>query len=227
VKKVVLLTGAGISAESGITTFRDSDGLWNNHNVEDVATPQGWNKNRALVLKFYNDRWEDMKKAEPNAAHKAITQLQEKYEVNVITQNIDDLHERAGNSNVLHLHGEIVKKRSSVDRNLIYPWTDRCIEIGDKCEKGSQIRPHIVWFGEDVVMLPVAKSIVKEADILIVCGTSLAVYPAAGLINFTKSDCVKYVVDPNIPLTGLDFIDYEELASTGLPKLVNTLLKQA
>ncbi|NLF43459.1 MAG: NAD-dependent deacylase, partial [Bacteroidales bacterium] len=178
-KKVVVLSGAGISAESGIKTFRDSDGLWENHNVNDVATPQAWKRNPELVQQFYNERRKQLSEVKPNDAHYALVKLEEKYDVQVITQNVDDLHERAGSSKVLHLHGELKKARSTKDENLIYDIKGWELKMGDLCEKGSQLRPHIVWFGEAVPMIDTAALLSSKADIFIVVGTSLNVYPAA------------------------------------------------
>src|SRR5450432_265667 len=181
-RKLVVLTGAGISAESGLKTFRDSDGLWNGYNIEDVATPRAWKKNKQLVLDFYNMRRKDVLDAKPNAAHYGLAELEKDFEVHIITQNIDDLHERAGSSNVLHLHGEIFKMR-------------------DTAEDGMQLRPHIVWFEEPVPMIEAAVPIVRNADILVVVGTSLVVYPAAGLVNYAPYSIPRYIVDKKIPYT--------------------------
>jgi len=198
-KKLVVLTGAGISAESGIPTFRGADGLWEGHDVTEVASPQGWKKNRALVLDFYNKRRKAVWEALPNDAHKILAELERYYDVEIITQNIDDLHERGGSSKVLHLHGEIKKSRSSIDENLIYEMDGWEIKEGDLCEKGSQLRPHIVWFGEMVPMIEPAAQITASADILLVVGTSLQVYPAAGLIHQIDEGTPIYVVDPSTP----------------------------
>jgi NAD-dependent deacetylase len=205
-KKIVVLTGAGVSKESGIQTFRDSkESLWNNYKIEDVATIDAWKKNRELVLDFYNQRRSQLKEVEPNEAHFSISRLQESFDVEVITQNVDNLHERAGSNKILHLHGELTKVRSSLDEKLVYDWHDDC-NIGDKCEKGSQLRPHIVWFGENVPKLSEAADLVYDADIVIVVGTSFTVYPAASLIEYSKSDTQVYIVDPmERPLYG--FID--------------------
>jgi NAD-dependent deacetylase len=205
-KKIVVLTGAGVSQESGIQTFRDSsESLWNNYKIEDVATIDAWRKNRELVLDFYNQRRSQLKEVEPNEAHFSISRLQESFDVEVITQNVDNLHERAGSNKVLHLHGELTKVRSSLDEKLVYDWHNDC-NIGDKCEKGSQLRPHIVWFGEDVPKLSEAADLVYDADIVIVIGTSFTVYPAASLMEYSKSDTEIYIVDPmERPLYG--FID--------------------
>ena len=195
-KKLTILSGAGISAESGIKTFRDSDGLWENHNVTDVASPEGWQKDRELVLEFYNQRRRQLHEVEPNNAHKLIADLEKYFDVQIVTQNIDDLHERAGSTNILHIHGELFKSCSCDDKNLIYEQkTD--INLGDKAEDGAQLRPFIVWFGEDVPLYQKAQEIVKDSDILLVIGTSLQVYPAAGLIHEIKDDCLLIVINPN------------------------------
>lgn len=225
-KRIVVLSGAGISAESGLKTFRDSDGLWENYRIEDVATPQAWKKDRNLVLQFYNERRKQVKAAKPNAAHLALVQLEEKFEVHIVTQNIDDLHERAGSKKVLHLHGEILKSRSTMDPHLVYTIEKHELNEGEKCELGSQLRPHIVWFGEMVPALEDAAYIVSRADILIVVGTSLAVYPAAGLVNYVSPEANKYVVNPDPvvgELAGFKFINAK--AGIGIPELVQELIK--
>lgn len=196
--KLVILSGAGISAESGIKTFRDSNGLWENYRIEDVATPLAWKKNPQLVLDFYNQRRLNVLNAQPNSAHFGLASFEKKFEVFSITQNIDDLHERAGSTNVMHLHGEILKMRSERNKKLIYPITKN-IEIGDMAEDGAQLRPHIVWFEEEVPMIEAAIPIVEQADIFVVIGTSLAVYPAAGLINFVSSNVPIYLIDKVMP----------------------------
>ena len=183
-KKVVVLTGAGISAESGIRTFRDSGGLWEEHRIEDVATPEAWQRNQELVLEFYNQRRKQLYDCNPNAGHYALVKLEEKYDVQIITQNVDDLHERAGSTKVLHLHGELKKARSTTNPELIYDIKGWELKKGDKCERGSQLRPHIVWFGEEVPNIVTAAQISSKADIYIVIGTSLNVYPAAGLMSY-------------------------------------------
>ncbi|WKV11659.1 NAD-dependent deacylase [Marivirga harenae] len=198
-KNLVVLTGAGISAESGIPTFRGTDGLWEGHDVMEVASPQGWAKNQSLVLDFYNQRRKAVLDAEPNEAHKMLAELEKDYDVQIITQNIDDLHERGGSSKVLHLHGEIKKARSCVDENLIYELNGWEIKEGDLCEKGSQLRPHIVWFGEMVPMIEPAARITAKADVLLVVGTSLQVYPAASLIHEVQRNIPIYVIDPSTP----------------------------
>ena len=195
-KKLVVLTGAGMSAESGIKTFRDSGGLWEEHRVEDVASPMGWVLNRKLVLKFYNDRRRELARCEPNAGHLGLAALEKHFGVHVITQNIDNLHERAGSSDVVHLHGELTKARSTKDSDLIYDIGYKDINEGDKCELGSQLRPHIVWFGEAVPMIEEAVKITSQADIFVVIGTSLNVYPAAGLIEYVPDSASLWLIDP-------------------------------
>lgn len=227
-KKIVVLSGAGISAESGIATFRDSNGLWESHRIEDVATPEAWRRNRELVLDFYNQRRKQALTVAPNAGHQALVRLEKAYDVTIITQNVDGLHEKAGSSNVLHLHGELSKARSSVDESLIYEIDGWEIKLGDTCEKGSQLRPHIVWFGEAVPAMEAAVDIAITADIFIVVGTSLVVYPAAGLVDFIPDNVPIYVVDPNLPEVrrrpNLTLIG--EPASTGLAKLADQLLAE-
>jgi NAD-dependent deacetylase len=198
-KKLVVLTGAGISAESGIKTFRDSDGLWEGHNVMDVATPEGWNKNPALVLDFYNQRRQQLKEVLPNKGHQILAELEKDFDVFIITQNVDDLHERAGSMNITHLHGELLKVRSTKNENFILDWQED-LNFGDVDQQGNQLRPHIVWFGEQVPALEEAISITEQADYFAVIGTSLQVYPAAGLIDFTKKETPIYYIDPN-PIT--------------------------
>jgi len=195
-KKLVVLTGAGMSAESGIKTFRDSGGLWEEHRVEDVASPMGWVLNRKLVLKFYNDRRRELARCEPNAGHLGLAALEKHFDVHVITQNIDNLHERAGSSDVVHLHGELTKARSTKDSDLIYDIGYKDVNEGDKCELGSQLRPHIVWFGEAVPMIEEAVKITSQADIFVVIGTSLNVYPAAGLIEYVPDSASLWLIDP-------------------------------
>ena len=198
-KKIVVLTGAGISAESGLSTFRDSGGLWEGHDVMEVASPQGWSKNPELVLEFYNQRRKKALEVKPNKAHLILAELEKNFDVTIITQNVDDLHEKGGSSRVIHLHGELFKSRSTLDPELIYDIHGWEIKLGDKCEKGSQLRPNIVWFGE---MVPIMENAVEEtltAKIFLVVGTSLQVYPAAGLLDYVKNDVPKFVVDPNMP----------------------------
>lgn len=227
-KRIVVLTGAGVSAESGIKTFRDSDGLWENHRIEDVATPEAFERNPALVLDFYNQRRKQLLTVKPNDAHKALVALEEKFDVQIITQNVDDLHERAGSKNVLHLHGELLKVRSTKEPSLIYYW-EKDLALGNLCDLGSQLRPHIVWFGEAVPAIETAADICKTADIFMVIGTSLQVYPAAGLINYTTFGVPKYIIDPKKPdvynIPNLTFI--EDIASVGTKKIVNELLAHA
>jgi NAD-dependent deacetylase len=198
-KKIVVLSGAGISAESGLKTFRDSDGLWEGYNIEDVATNKAWERNAPLVQQFYNERRQAALAAQPNAAHLALVTLEKDYDVHIITQNVDNLHEKAGSTNVLHLHGELSKSRSTKNPNLVYDVKNWEIKMGDLCELGSQLRPHIVWFGEAVPMIEPAAEIASEADIFVVVGTSLQVYPAAGLVNFVASSVPIYVIDPKTP----------------------------
>lgn len=228
VKKIVVFTGAGVSAESGISTFRDSGGLWEQYRIEDVATPEAFKRNPELVLDFYNQRRKQVLTAQPNAAHTAISKLEKHFHVQVITQNIDDLHERAGSKRVLHLHGEIRKSRSTLSPNLIYKIEGADLKIGDKCEKGSQLRPHIVWFGEMVPAMEEAVMHTQQADILLVIGTSLEVYPAASLVQFAPHDAVKYLVDPKAHLiSGIDnLIVIQKKAGEGVPLLVNQLIKE-
>lgn len=225
-QNIVVLSGAGISAESGISTFRDSNGLWENHPIEKVATPSAWEENKKLVLQFYNQRRKQLFEVEPNSGHQALVALEEHFNVHIITQNVDDLHERAGSSNILHLHGELKKARSTVDSRLIYEMDSWELNLGDTCEKGSQLRPHIVWFGEDVPNISVAIELVKQADVMIVVGTSLNVYPAAGLINERKHGTPLYLVDPaevgSFHLTNI--IHIQKGAGEGLNELVKQLM---
>jgi NAD-dependent deacetylase len=224
-KKVIVLTGAGISAESGLKTFRDSDGLWENFRVEDVATPQAWQADFRLVLQFYNERRKQVLAAKPNAAHLALAGLEKKYDVHIITQNIDDLHERAGSTKVLHLHGEILKSRSSLDPALVYPVNGWELREGQQCEKGSQLRPHIVWFGEMVPELERAAFIASRADVFIVIGTSLQVYPAAGLTHDAPAHALKYYIDPRAGAIGNGFEVIQAKAGDGVPALVKKLME--
>ena len=198
-KRLIILSGAGMSEESGIRTFRDMNGLWEEYDVMEVASIQAWHKNPELLLRFYNDRRKQMISSKPNQGHLLLADLEKAFEVQIVTQNVDDLHERAGSTYVLHLHGELSKARSTVDPRLIYPLTDPEMKIGDKCEKGSQLRPHIVWFGEEVPEMAAAISIVESADYLCIIGTSLNVYPAAGLINYAPSGIPVFLIDPNPP----------------------------
>ncbi|WP_185288377.1 NAD-dependent deacylase [Chryseobacterium lactis] len=227
-KKLTILSGAGISAESGIQTFRDGDGLWENHSVTDVASPEGWRKDRALVLEFYNQRRRQLHEVQANEAHRLLAELEKHFEVQIITQNIDDLHERAGSTNILHIHGELFKSCSCNNKNLIYDQKDD-INIGDKAEDGAQLRPFIVWFGEDVPLYQTAREIVKESDILLVIGTSLQVYPAAGLIHDIKDDCLLIVINPNE--TGFGYgqraVVMKETATQGMKLLFDKLINLA
>ncbi len=223
-KHIVVLTGAGISAESGINTFRDAGGLWEGHEVMEVASPVGWKNNMKKVLNFYNLRRQQLLKVNPNPAHYALTRLEEKFRVSIITQNIDDLHERAGSKNVIHLHGELLKVRSSFDDDLIMDWK-KDLNAGDFCEHNSQLRPHVVWFGEDVPMFPKAIEITEKADILIIIGTSMQVYPAAALIDFVRQGTPIYFIDPNPAINSIPKLTIiGEKASLGVPKLVSLLL---
>ena len=219
-KKLVVLTGAGVSAESGLKTFRDSDGLWEGYDIEDVATPSAWAKDPKLVLEFYNYRRRNVKDANPNEAHIGLAALQEKFDVHIITQNIDDLHERAGSKKVLHLHGEIFKMRSEKREDLVYDIRDD-INIGDKAEDGCQLRPNIVWFHEAVPAIEEAIPIVRSADIFVVVGTSLVVYPAAGLVNYAPWPIPKFIVDKQIPYTSslFNLTEMELPATKGVAKL--------
>lgn len=227
-KRVVVLTGAGISAESGLRTFRDSDGLWEGYNIADVATPEAWAHNPELVQDFYNMRRKDVLNANPNAAHYALAKLEEKYNVTVITQNIDDLHERGGSTNVIHLHGIITRSQSSIDPELTYPIEGWELKMDEVCELGSPLRAHVVWFGEDVPMITKAAEICSKADIFILIGSSLAVYPAAGLINYVPNSVPKYIIDPNIPeVNRREVVKIKEKATAGVPILIEQLLSEA
>lgn len=224
-KKIVVLTGAGISAESGINTFRDANGLWEGHDIMEVASPEGFRRNPGLVLDFYNKRRQQLSEVKPNTAHYALADLQVEYEVIIVTQNVDDLHERAGSKNVIHLHGELLKARSTFDEDLIYDWK-KDIRIGDFCEHNHQLRPHIVWFGEAVPMMDKAIKKVSEANILIVVGTSMQVYPAAGLVDYTGKDVPVYFIDPSPNITAdrrarLSVI--AEKATVGIPMAVSQI----
>jgi NAD-dependent deacetylase len=225
-KKLIVLTGAGISAESGLKTFRDSDGLWEGYDVNEVATPRGWRKDPELVLEFYNMRRRNVRDAIPNAAHTALAELEKYFDVQIITQNIDDLHERAGSSRVLHLHGEIFKMRSELDETLVYPIRED-IRMGDKASDGGQLRPQIVWFEEPVPLILNASKWVQDADIFVIIGTSLAVYPAAGLIDFAKAQIPKFIVDKNIPPTrGIQHLyGIQKPATEGMQELKEQLIK--
>ena len=215
---IVVVSGAGMSAESGLRTFRDSNGLWENYRVEKVATPQAWQLDRKLVLRFYNERRKALLEAKPNAGHDIIAAWERSFRVSVVTQNVDDLHERAGSTNVLHLHGELRKARSTADPDLVYPIEGWELKEGDLCEKGSQLRPHIVWFGEMVPLMPDAEQIVGTADILVVVGTSLQVYPAAGLAWAAPGNARRFLIDPRPPAAD-GFTIVEAGASEGLARL--------
>ena len=226
-KRIVVLTGAGMSAESGIPTFRDKGGLWEGYDIEDVATPEAFERNPETVLEFYNDRRKAVREVDPNEGHKALVNLEQAYDVHIITQNIDDLHERAGSTQVHHLHGEIKKARSSVDDSLVYHLEDKDIQLGDQCDKGSQLRPHVVWFGEPVPMIEKAMHLCSGADIALVIGTSMLVYPAAGLIDFVPDEAPKYYIDPKAANNQLNQSKLEFIPKTaveGVPELVDRLL---
>lgn len=227
-KKLVVLTGAGISAESGIKTFRDADGLWEGHDVMEVASPEGWRKNQELVLDFYNQRRRQLHEVKPNIGHITLAELENDYDVTIITQNVDNLHEKAGSTTVLHLHGELVKVRSTADENDILDWENDLI-TGDCDKNGNQLRPHIVWFGEEVPALEEALTIVQKADIIAVVGTSLQVYPAAGLIHYGKPNVPIYYIDPK-PATIYELANPLEViamsATKGVPYLREKLLKK-
>jgi NAD-dependent deacetylase len=224
-ESLVVLTGAGISAESGLKTFRDSDGLWEEYDVMEVASYSGWLRNPSLVMDFYNKRRSQLKNAQPNAAHYAIAELENKYDVHVITQNVDDLHERAGSTNVLHLHGELTKVRSVKYPELVYTIGYNDVKLGDLCEKGEQLRPHIVWFGEEVPLIERAAEIVSQASYLLIIGTSMQVYPAAGLIHFKPEHCTVYIIDPKADNTySSNTHIIKEKAGKAVPMLVKQLL---
>lgn len=216
--RLVVLTGAGISAESGIPTFRGAGGLWEGHRIEEVASPDAWRIDQEKVLRFYNERRRGIRNAEPNAGHLRLAKMQEEFDVWIITQNIDDLHERAGSNNILHLHGEIMKARSTGPAETLMDWT-KDIRKGDVCEEGYQLRPHIVWFGETVPMMDPAIDIVSTADALAVVGTSMVVYPAAGLVQFAPPGCPVFVVDPNPPASMAGWTVIAEPAGTGVARL--------
>ncbi|RYF13333.1 MAG: NAD-dependent deacylase [Flavobacteriales bacterium] len=228
-KRLVVLTGAGISAESGLKTFRDADGLWEGYNVMDVATPEAWDSNPTLVQQFYNERRKQVLNAEPNEAHLMLAKLEEHFDVQIITQNIDDLHERAGSTNITHLHGIITVAQSDKNASLLYPIKGDEIKMGELCELGSQLRPHVVWFGEAVPMIEIAATICEEADLFMLVGTSLAVYPAAGLIDFVPREVSKYIVDLKIPSVNhyQNVIKIEKSATAGLRDVAEILLKNA
>lgn len=224
-KKLVALTGAGISAESGLATFRGSDGLWEGHRIEDVATPEAWAKNPGLVLEFYNQRRTAARAAQPNAGHLALVDLEKDFDVVVVTQNVDDLHERAGSRRVIHVHGQLFESRSSYFDQLVYPMTEDRIELGELCEKGHQLRPNIVWFGEAVPLMERAAEEAATADVFLVVGTSLQVYPAAGLVHYVPHNTPVYIIDPSQPPVAarpnLHFV--AEPATTGVPRVAAEL----
>ena len=224
--KIVVLSGAGVSAESGLKTFRDSDGLWEGHSIEDVATPQGWQRDRELVLDFYNQRRKDAQHALPNDGHRALADLEKHFDVQIITQNVDNLHERAGSSKVLHLHGELFKVRSTRHEDLVYDLDGWELKTGDLCAKGHQLRPHIVWFGEAVPLIEPAAELASQADIFIVVGTSLVVYPAAGLVDYVPNSVPIYVIDPHKPdvRARKNMVFIEQKATVGLRELANKLI---
>ena len=226
-KKVVVLTGAGISAESGISTFRDSDGLWEQYRVEDVATYDAYLRNHELVLNFYNERRRQLFAVKPNDGHRQLVRLEEKYDVHIITQNIDNLHEQAGSTNVLHLHGLLTQARSDRDDNLIIDIGDRDIHLGDKAPDGAQLRPHIVWFGEAVPNIEPAAELCEKADYFVVVGTSMNVYPAAGLIHYVPRTSPCYLVDPKAVPISRPITIFQEKAGTGVKKVVDELLALA
>ena len=225
--KIVILTGAGISAESGLATFRDSGGLWEGYKIEDVATPEAWRKDQELVLDFYNMRRKAALDAKPNAGHLALAKLEEKFDVTIITQNVDNLHEKAGSSKVIHLHGELFKSRSTIDSRLVYEMSGWELKKGDKCAKGSQLRPHIVWFGEAVPTMDLAVEETMTADVFIVVGTSLQVYPAAGLLDYVADEIPKYVIDPNMPSVSSrpNLHLMQKKGSIGMEELAKNLLR--
>ena len=222
--RIIFFTGAGISAESGLRTFRASDGLWEEHRIEDVATPEAFARDPAHVLRFYDERRAQVLKAEPNAAHEAIAALQQHASVAVVTQNVDDLHERAGSKEVLHLHGEILKCRSTKDPRLVQLVAGTHLRLGDRCPLGSQLRPHIVWFGEEVPMLQEAAELIAQADVLVIVGTSLQVWPAAGLVNEAPPQASIHLVDPGPMPSSRRITHWQENAATGVPKLISMLL---
>lgn len=218
-KHIVILSGAGMSAESGLKTFRDSNGLWEGHDVMEVASPQGFEKDPVLVLEFYNQRRRQLLEVEPNRAHLALVEMEKEYKVSIVTQNVDDLHERAGSSSVLHLHGELFKVRSTYDSSDVQEWK-KDLNVGDICNKGHQLRPDIVWFGEEVPAIPKAISICQTADVLIIIGTSMQVYPAASLMNYVGSATKIYYIDPNPATIQNDqVVVIAEAASTGIDKV--------
>jgi NAD-dependent deacetylase len=224
-KNLTILTGAGMSAESGIKTFRDMGGIWEQYDVTEVASPEGWRRHPEVVLEFYNQRRKQLFESEPNEGHRGLVELEKLFNVNIITQNVDDLHERAGSSSVLHLHGELKKARSTADSSLVYTLNHWELKMGDLCEKGSQLRPHVVWFGESVPAIEQAIPLVRQADVFVVIGTSLNVYPAAGLLSYVNPNVPIYLIDPGTPsaATHNNVIHLREMASTGVSKLKSLL----
>ena len=226
IKKIVALTGAGISAESGITTFRDSGGLWENYDVMEVASIDGWRKNPELMLRFYNDRRKQLAEVEPNAAHRILAELEKDFDVTVVTQNVDNLHERGGSTKIIHLHGELTKARSEIDPNMVTDIGYRAIELGEKAEDGTQLRPQVVWFGEAVPLIATAAQLVSKADIVVIIGTSLNVYPAAGLVGYAATHTPIYLIDPNeVAYSGKNITVIRDKATTGMEKFKDILLK--
>ncbi|MBU8893874.1 MAG: NAD-dependent deacylase [Bacteroidales bacterium] len=227
-KNLVVLTGAGISAESGIKTFREMGGLWEEYDVMEVASPHAWENNQELVMRFYNERRKKLLEASPNEGHIGLVELEKYFNVHIVTQNVDDLHERAGSKNILHLHGELKKSRSTIDPNLIYEISGWELKTGDKCEKGSQLRPHIVWFGEAVPAIAEAADICEKADIFVVVGTSLNVYPAAGLIDYAPNGIPVFLIDPNdVGTKNTEITFIKEKAGTGVQKLIGFLKEKS
>jgi NAD-dependent deacetylase len=221
--KITVLTGAGMSAESGLKTFRDSDGLWEGHDVMEVASPIGWNNNPELVLDFYNQRRRQLLEVKPNEAHLALADMEQVHDVTIVTQNVDDLHERAGSSKVAHLHGELFKVRSTVNDTYVIDWRED-LAMGDICSDGYQLRPHIVWFGEAVPMMEEAVRVVRQSDLLMIVGTSMQVYPAAGLLSYAPYDCPVYFIDPNPSISSTDRIKvFPEKATIGVPNAIEML----
>ena len=225
-QKIVVLTGAGISADSGLRTFRDTDGLWEGYKVEEVCTPEAFARNPQLVIDFYNERRRQARAAEPNAAHRALAELEKYYQVQIVTQNVDDLHERAGSSNVLHLHGELNKARSSADENYVVEWTGDQ-SINDTDPQGYPMRPHIVWFGEAVPLIETAARWVSQADIVLVVGTSMQLSPAAGLLEYAPYEAERYLVDPRPPVGLANISVIKAKAKDGVPQLVDKLIAEA
>ncbi|AXT59030.1 NAD-dependent deacylase [Aquimarina sp. AD10] len=224
-KKIVVLTGAGISAESGINTFRDANGLWEGHDIMEVASPIGWRNDQDLVLDFYNKRRRQLQTVVPNKAHFDLVTLEQQYDVTIITQNVDDLHERAGSSSIIHLHGELLKVRSQFDEQLVLDWKED-LNTGDLCEHNSQLRPHIVWFGEDVPMMDKAIAITEQADFIMIIGTSMQVYPAAGLVQYAPNNTPIYFIDPKPSISANERLTVlSEKATTGVQKVVTELMK--